>query len=238
MCGIFALLNDSEFSNEIINTQFEKGKNRGPEYSKLKTFFNSNLNLGFHRLAINGLNEKSNQPIKFQNIILICNGEIYNYKFLYNLMDVNPETDSDCEVIIHLYLRYGIDQTLQMIDGVFSFVLFDLNNSNIYVARDPFGVRPLYQLSNLSNYCLIGFASELKCLNEFVNIDESIISSNNSNITQSKIVQFTPEHIVFSTIKIIFGVTLNKISLILYLHFHLQMISLIGLVILKILLLT
>jgi asparagine synthase (glutamine-hydrolysing) len=107
-------------------------------------------------------------------------------------MDVNPETDSDCEVIIHLYLRYGIDQTLQMLDGVFSFVLFDLNNSNIYVARDPFGVRPLYQLSNLSNYCLIGFASELKCLNEFVNIDESIISSNNSSITQSKIVQFTP----------------------------------------------
>ena len=192
MCGIFALLNDSGFSNEIINTQFEKGKNRGPEYSKLKTFFNSNLNLGFHRLAINGLNEKSNQPIKFQNIFLVCNGEIYNYKFLYNLMDVNPETDSDCEVIIHLYLRYGIDQTLQMLDGVFSFVLFDLNNSNIYVARDPFGVRPLYQLSNLSNYCLIGFASELKCLNEFVNIDESIISSNNSSITQSKIVQFTP----------------------------------------------
>ena len=192
MCGIFSLLNDSGFSYDIKNTQFEKGKNRGPEYSKLKPFLNYNLSLGFHRLAINGLNKKSNQPITFQKIFLVCNGEIYNYKYLYQLMDVNPETDSDCEVIIHLYLRYGIEQTLQMLDGVFAFVLFDSNNSNIYVARDPFGVRPLYQLSNLTNYSLIGFASELKCLNEFVNIDDSIISSNNSNITQTKIVQFTP----------------------------------------------
>ena len=79
-----------------------------------------------------------------------------------------------------------------MLDGVFAFVLYDSNNSSIYVARDPFGVRPLYQLSNLTNYCLVGFASELKCLNEFVNLDSSIISSNNYNITQTKITQFTP----------------------------------------------
>jgi asparagine synthase (glutamine-hydrolysing) len=192
MCGIFALLNNSGFSIETTNSQFIKGKNRGPEYSKLKSFSNFNLNLGFHRLAINGLNEKSNQPLSFQNIFLVCNGEIYNYKYLYELMDIKPETDSDCEVIIHLYLRYGIDQTLQMLDGVFAFILYDSNNSNIYVARDPFGVRPLYQLSNLTNYCLIGFASELKCLNEFVNIDEAIITSENTNINQNKITQFTP----------------------------------------------
>jgi asparagine synthase (glutamine-hydrolysing) len=192
MCGIFALLNDSGFSDEIINTQFEKGKNRGPEHSKLKSF--SNFKLGFHRLAINGLNEKSNQPISINNIILICNGEIYNYKYLYELMEINSETDSDCEIIIHLYLRYGIEQTLQMIDGVFAFILCDLTNLNIYVARDPFGVRPLYQLSNLTNYCLLGFASELKCLNEFVNIDESIITTDNTdnNEINQKIVQFTP----------------------------------------------
>jgi asparagine synthase (glutamine-hydrolysing) len=191
MCGIIALLNDSSFSSEIINAQFIKGKNRGPEYSKLKSFSNFNLNLGFHRLAINGLNEKSNQPLSIQNIFLVCNGEIYNYKYLYELMNIKSETDSDCEVIIHLYLRYGIEQTLQMLDGVFAFVLYDANNSNIYVARDPFGVRPLYQLSNLTNYCLIGFASELKCLNEFVNIDEQI-ETTVSEIHKTKISQFTP----------------------------------------------
>ena len=160
MCGIFALLNNSGFSIETINSQFIKGKNRGPEYSKLKSFSNFNLNLGFHRLAINGLNEKSNQPLSFQNIFLVCNGEIYNYKYLYELMDIKPETDSDCEVIIHLYMRYGIEQTLQMLDGVFAFVLYDSNNSNIYVARDPIGVRPLYQLYN-QNYNLYIFFLDL-----------------------------------------------------------------------------
>ena len=193
MCGIFSLLNTSGFSKETIKTEFEKGKNRGPEYSKL-SLLNNNLTLGFHRLAINGLNNKSNQPIIINNITLICNGEIYNYKYLYDLMDITPKTDSDCEIIIYLYLHYGIDQTLQMLDGVFAFILLDTTKSQIFVARDPFGVRPLYKLSNLNNYILIGFASELKCLNEFVNIDHSLnshLSVTNDNKT-NKIVQFTP----------------------------------------------
>jgi len=200
MCGIFALLNTYGFTEEIINTQFEKGKNRGPEYSKLESCLNSQLKLGFHRLAINGLNEKSNQPFNIKNINLICNGEIYNYKYLYELMDIKPETDSDCEVIIHLYLRYGIEQTLQMLDGVFAFILYDPNNSNVYVARDPLGVRPLYQISNLENYALVGFASELKCLNEFTNIDITLNDVNNVNDIShkknikiiKKITQFEP----------------------------------------------
>ena len=199
MCGIFALLNTGEVSDEIIKKQFEKGKNRGPEYSKLDSFLNYNLHLGFHRLAINGLNEKSNQPITINDTILICNGEIYNYKYLYKLMDMKPETDSDCEVIIHLYLRYGIEHTLQMLDGVFAFVLFDLKNSKIYIARDPFGVRPLYQLSNLTNSSLIGFASELKCLNEFVIIDDSKGNKSYNRHPDDRLIQFTPgTYTVFS----------------------------------------
>ena len=185
MCGIFSILNnDEKISDEFINTQFEKGKNRGPEYSKLLNL--NNTYFGFHRLAINGLNDKSNQPLSINNVILVCNGEIYNYKYLYELMDLKPETDSDCEVIIHLYMRYGIDQTLQMLDGVFAFILYDTLKKQIFVARDPLGVRPLYQLSSLTNSSLtnsslIGFASELKCLNEFTTVCDSF-----------SIKQFTP----------------------------------------------
>lgn len=192
MCGIFALLNNyGEFNNDIIDEQFQKGKKRGPEFSKLEYSY-SKMVLGFHRLAINGLNETSNQPLVYNDIVLICNGEIYNYKQLYEYMNVEPTTNSDCEVIIHLYLKYGIDQTLTMLDGVFAFLLFDnrhLDDSSvnrIYVARDPFGIRPLYKLyndikdkSNISNYFgfelyrnrinLYGFASELKCLQYFYN---------------------------------------------------------------------
>jgi asparagine synthase (glutamine-hydrolysing) len=186
MCGIFALLNpdydknsDKLAEQNVIKEQFMKGKNRGPEFSKIDYQYLKMI-LGFHRLAINGLNVESNQPIVFNDIVLICNGEIYNYKQLYNSMDVKPITDSDCEVIIHLYLKYGIEQTLNMLDGVYAFVLYDnrLNNeciNNIYIARDPLGVRPLYKLYNVNNnynlFNLYGFASELKCLEYFYNLN-------------------------------------------------------------------
>lgn len=168
MCGIFSVLNNNDaFSEVFIRTQFMKGVGRGPEFSKLIT--DSELNklfLGFHRLAINGLNNESNQPFFIDNIVLICNGEIYNYKQLYELMHVKPHTESDCEVILHMYLKYGIEQTLTMLDGVFSFILYDIKNHKLLVARDPYGVRPLYSIHGGKFY---GFASELKCLTEFNN---------------------------------------------------------------------
>jgi asparagine synthase (glutamine-hydrolysing) len=201
MCGIFSLLNTNNVSDFFINEQFEKGKNRGPEYSKLLTCENDKF--GFHRLAINGLNDKSNQPFMINDIILICNGEIYNYKYLYELMEIKSETDSDCEVILHLYLRYGIEQTLLMLDGVFAFILYDTKNKQIYAARDPYGVRPLYQLTNSNNSttdCLIGFASELKCLSEFNSICDSY-----------SIVQFTPgTYSVFNYNNYIWSNTINN----------------------------
>ena len=179
MCGIFALLNQKNRSLNEIENEFMKGKNRGPEFSKLENSY-MKMVLGFHRLAINGLNSESNQPIIINDIVLICNGEIYNYKKLYDSMNVIPETGSDCEVIIHLYLKYGIEQTLTMLDGVFAFILYDNRISNdinnkLFIARDPLGVRPLYYLKNSNDnsnlYNLYGFASELKCLEKFYNED-------------------------------------------------------------------
>ena len=175
MCGIFALLNYYNYSLDEINNEFMKGQSRGPESSKLDTNY-MKMVLGFHRLAINGLNEESNQPLVVNDVVLICNGEIYNYKQLYQYMDITPTTGSDCEVIIHLYIKYGIEQTLIMLDGCFSFILYDNRltshlTNNVFVARDPFGVRPLYLLKTVSN--LYGFASELKCLEKFYNDNPS-----------------------------------------------------------------
>jgi len=152
MCGIFMMLNnDNTFGTKQIENEFKKGENRGPEFSKLEKY-GMELIIGFHRLAINGLNNQSNQPIIIDNIALICNGEIYNYLELYQLMNIVPESDSDCEVIIHLYKRYGMKQTLQMLDGVFAFVLCDqritVEIAKTYIVRDPYGVRPLYFLKS------------------------------------------------------------------------------------------
>ena len=169
MCGIFTLLNYTEHFNDenIIKTEFMKGQKRGPEFSKLDSSLNKNIIFGFHRLAINGLNIESNQPFLIDNIMLICNGEIYNYKELYRSMNIIPKTDSDCEVIIYLYQKYGIEHALKMLDGVFAFILCDIKDKKLFVARDPMGVRPLYNLNSVDEQSYIGFASELKCLSYF-----------------------------------------------------------------------
>jgi asparagine synthase (glutamine-hydrolysing) len=181
MCGIFALLNyEQKYKSDFVQTQFEKGKGRGPENSTFQRVGNK-IAFGFHRLAINGLNDQSNQPLIKGDLTLICNGEIYNYKKLYEIMKVVPNTSSDCEVILWLYERYGIEHTLQMLDGVFAFALLDqrisIGEPVLYLARDPYGVRPLYKLFQMpisnswlsNNYsCTIGFASELKVLRGFV----------------------------------------------------------------------
>ena len=166
MCGIFSILNYNNDTENIspksykkLQHSFNKGQLRGPEFSILNKY--ENIYLGFHRLAINGLNSKSNQPFDIDNIILICNGEIYNYKNLATENNIKLTTDSDCEIIVHMYKLYGIEYTLNILDGVFSFILYDKITNQIIVARDPYGVRPLYYFHENKT---IGFASELKVL--------------------------------------------------------------------------
>ena len=215
MCGIFCLLNyDGQFSYDTINEGFQKGKKRGPEFSTLKNIMIKCI-FGFHRLAINGLNEESHQPLIVNDVAVICNGEIYNYKKLYKLLNIEEDitTDSDCEVIIHLYLKYGIEQTLQLLDGVYSFILIDfrmmLDRSKVYVARDPYGVRPLFMLSTNQRQKLVtekdglsmlfestkkdeifGFASELKSLSGLYSILTD--KKNNKKDYKYNIHQFAP----------------------------------------------
>ena len=166
MCGIFALLNESLDNEEYqrIWNNFMLGSYRGPEFSTFDKVFSSTY-FGFHRLAINGLNTKSNQPLHYNGVTLICNGEIYNYKELCKESNIKMVTDSDCEIIIHLYLKYGFEQMIQMIDGVFAFILLDLAQSTpkMFVSRDPFGVRPLFHYAN-DTTSSFGYSSELKMI--------------------------------------------------------------------------
>ena len=162
MCGIFGLLNynSTKLTTNFIGEQAQKGQHRGPDSYKID--INKNIFLAFYRLAINGLDKKSDQPIKYNNKVLICNGEIYNYKRLYEIMGIKSFTNSDCECIIHLYEKYGIDYTVNVLDGVFAFILIDYDIDKIFIARDQFGVRPLFYLSNNSSQeknNMLGFSS-------------------------------------------------------------------------------
>ena len=196
MCGIFGIFNNLQqhkISKQYVESLFYKSSDRGPENSKFK-FYQSNIYqyyLGFHRLAINGFQEEdSNQPFNIDNIQLVCNGEIYNHKELYKLMNVKPNSKSDCEVIIHLYKKYGISQTLQMIDGVFAFILIDLENNLFFVARDTYGVRPLFvnTINDEQGNETFMFASELKSIDVNLPIDHK---------SYCELKQFNPGHVSF-----------------------------------------
>ena len=82
MCGIFFHLSNREINKETLREYGEKINHRGPD-STVELMLNDKVNMYFlfHRLAINGLNEKGNQPMEIGNKILMCNGEIYNYTF-------------------------------------------------------------------------------------------------------------------------------------------------------------
>jgi len=125
------------------------------------------LFFSFHRLAIIDTTETGDQPIshpKDSSLTLICNGEIYNYKTLISENQFEVKSDSDCEVILHLYKKYGIERTVAMLDGVFAFVLYDASLDVLFSARDLYGVRPSF-IGFSSNE--VGIASEAKSLIDF-----------------------------------------------------------------------
>lgn len=140
MCGIFALYNGSLQS---YLRPFHSTKHRGPDNSKLRSI-TPNIHFGFHRLEINGLDRVSDQPLQINKVVLVCNGEIYNYKQLAEKYNFTLKTHSDCEIIIHLYENFGIEEVCQQLDGVFAFTLYDFETDKLYAARDPIGIRALY----------------------------------------------------------------------------------------------
>ena len=174
MCGIFAylatgIISDTELQS--INVEGMKCKKRGPDNTVTRTIDNNKF-LMFHRLKINDISELGNQPIVHPedfNITVICNGEIYNWKKLADENNFKTRSTSDCEIIVHMYKKYGIKKTIESLDGVFAFVLIDKTKNMIFAGRDPIGVRSFY--IGTSEKALV-MASECKNLD---NLCDSII---------------------------------------------------------------
>ena len=138
MCGIFYLFNCiKDYKNS-----FNAIQHRGPDFSALKE--KGKHVLGFHRLAINDLSEAGNQPFFYGDYALLCNGEIYNYKQLAEKYNIELTNSCDCSIILPLFHKIGIKALCQELDGVFAFVICNLVSNEIWAARDPIGVRPLF----------------------------------------------------------------------------------------------
>ena len=142
MCGIY--LTNIPISEKEIKLKLDKIKFRGPDnfgvIQKEKHF------LGHLRLSILDLEERSNQPFLFDNLSLVYNGEIYNFKEVKNSLiqeGYTFETTSDTEVLLKGYHAWG-EQVLDRINGMFAFAIYDENKKNVFIARDRLGVKPLY----------------------------------------------------------------------------------------------
>jgi asparagine synthase (glutamine-hydrolysing) len=161
MCGIFSYIGGNTNLKSLIH-YFKKISHRGPDSTHI-TKIKDDIIFGFHRLAINGLDRESDQPLCIDGIHLICNGEIYNYKQLLSYNEFKYNTRSDCEIIIHMYKQYGIKETCNQLDGVFAFVLYDENKNKLYAARDRYGVRSMFYglTENITDFYI---SSEMKAI--------------------------------------------------------------------------
>ncbi|XP_043469934.1 asparagine synthetase [glutamine-hydrolyzing]-like [Leptopilina heterotoma] len=165
MCGIWALFGLEGDTLACACENFSKITHRGPDAFNIEYDQRiKNGYIGFHRLSIvDGLSGM--QPMRlcsYPEIFLLCNGEIYNYKQLGEEKDYKYDTKCDVEAIIHLYANAGAENVARSLDGVFAFCLMDLKKKRILIARDPYGVRPLFILKDGKGR--LGICSETKGL--------------------------------------------------------------------------
>lgn len=186
MCGIWYYLTKNKNISDAkskYEPYYNKLKPRGPDKTRI-TEVDNTLSV-FHRLAINDLSDDGCMPFELDGIYLICNGEIYNHTQLEKKYNFKPKTSCDCEVILHLYKKYSThDKGMYLVannicnelDGEYAFILYDSYAKKLLIARDEYGVRPLFigikrnfydSLINInSDYDDIVFSSELKGIND------------------------------------------------------------------------
>jgi len=170
MCGIFGLLSQSLTKEHIeskLKVMSKILEHRGPDGNGIwvdDNLSNLNVGLGQNRLSIIDLTDRAKQPMSLsERFVITFNGEIYNYIELKEKLiqsGINFKSNSDTEVLLHMYAQYGED-CLDQIDGMFAFAIWDKIKLELFCARDRFGEKPFYY--NLSNGEFT-FSSEIKGL--------------------------------------------------------------------------
>ena len=171
MCGISGFINFNKNlgKQDLENFGLKMSQTlhrRGPDSFGVWTDERSGIVLSHRRLSIIDLSEKSNQPMMSSNdrYILVYNGEVYNYLEIKKKLEkigVRFKTNSDTEIILESISKYGIEKSLYLFNGMFSFAVWDRYKKKAYLARDRLGIKPLYWYFQNKSF---GFASELKAL--------------------------------------------------------------------------
>lgn len=163
MCGINGIfgLNNPIRSKDLVGRMNATLAHRGPDADGV--YADEHLALGHRRLAIIDPHPEGNQPFysKDKRLVLVYNGEIYNYRELkIELSDYPFQTKSDTEVIIAAYLKWG-KSCVEHFNGMFAFAIWDQQEKELFIARDRMGIKPIYFIH--TNECFI-FSSEIRSL--------------------------------------------------------------------------
>jgi asparagine synthase (glutamine-hydrolysing) len=163
MCGILASVNHHLDEAQILGA-VESLRHRGPDDTGAYVDAESGVGLGHTRISIIDL-EGGAQPLfsEDKNVVLVCNGEIYDFGRIREELESQGHaftTQSDSEVIIHLYEEHGVGFT-EYLRGEFAFVLYDKVRRRVIALRDRFGIKPLYLHEGGGKYL---FASEAKAI--------------------------------------------------------------------------
>ncbi len=199
MCGISGFIDfKSSSNNEILRNMTDVLHHRGPDDSGYSLYNNQQNNyqigLGHRRLSILDLSTHGHQPMQFEDIEIVYNGEVYNFneikeeltKFGYSF-----HSESDTEVIIKAYHKWGM-KALHKFNGMFALTIFDKKKGKVFIIRDRAGIKPLFWYVKDN---IILFASELKSFHQHPKFKKQI---NTNSLALFLQYQYIPEpHSIF-----------------------------------------
>ena len=220
MCGICGFIDfSSEQKNvsqrrEIIHHMISDLALRGPNESNSYFDIRTNLTLGHTRLSIQDISSNGSQPMfsKNKKLLISFNGEIYNHLELRKELEqytlVNWQGHSDTETLICCFAEWGVEKTLQKINGMFAISLFNLDENTLYLIRDRAGEKPLYY--GIQNNLLL-FGSELKIFKRHPDFKREVCRDALSKFIQ---INYIPSPLsIYKSVKKIPPGTYVKISL-------------------------
>jgi asparagine synthase (glutamine-hydrolysing) len=179
MCGIFGILQHRPGQTpdlERLELTARLLQHRGPDHRAV--FSDDGIGLAQTRLALVDLNPRSNQPFwdRTGRYCLVYNGEIYDFRELRAELEAEGvvfRTTSDTEVVLEALIRRGWDATVPRLEGMFAFGFYDTRNRSLVLARDRFGIKPLYIYDGEDAFL---FSSEIPAMRPWIPFEPDLLS--------------------------------------------------------------
>jgi asparagine synthase (glutamine-hydrolysing) len=188
MCGIVGFTNNIDNSNVVIGEMMDRIKHRGPDAEG--KYVDEDIAFGHRRLSIIDVSSQGDQPLFNEDgsVVLVFNGEIYNFQGIREKLVAAGhvfKTKTDSEVLLHGYEEYG-EKLLNMLRGMFSFVIWDKKKKQLFGARDFFGIKPMYYAEMNGTFM---FGSEIKSFLAHPNFKKEL----NENVLENYLTfQYSP----------------------------------------------